>query len=95
MALEALVRADLVRMSVDRDASRRLRALPKEESLAVIADLSPNLRFKADRRLWCDARRTGPPYSSPFPYVIDTDAGRVKATEILTERGYQWWRQKT
>lgn len=92
-ALNNLVGADLVRMSVDRDATRRLRALTQDESLAVIAELPANLRYNREGRHWIDMRHTGPPYGSPFPYVVGTDSGIVRALEILHERGYQWWRQ--
>jgi hypothetical protein len=93
-ALKNLVHADLVRMSIDREPTRRLRALPRDQSLAVIAELPANLRYDGQGRHWADIRHTGPPYGSPFPYVVDTDAGHAKAIEILTDRGYQWWRQK-
>lgn len=94
VALENLVRSGFVRLSVDRDSTRRLRALPQGQSLAVITELPANLRFQTERRHWTDIRHTGPPYGSPFPYVVGTQSGIAKALEILTERGYQWWRPK-
>jgi hypothetical protein len=93
-ALENLVQVDFVRMSMDRDASKRLRRLSKAESLDVIADLQSGLRFDGDQRSWKDTRHTGPPYGSPFPYIVATEIGKEKAFEILDERGYQWWRAK-
>jgi hypothetical protein len=93
-ALENLVRADLIRMSMDRDATGRLRDLSASESLDVIADLNSGLRFKGDKRLWTDTRQSGPPYGFPFPYIVNTASGKKKGFEILEERGYQWWRPK-
>ena len=93
-ALENLVRADLVRMSMDRDSTGRLRDLSAHESLNVIADLTSGLRFSSERVYWTDTRHSGPPYGDPFPYVVNTEAGKKKGFEILDERGYQWWRAK-
>lgn len=93
-ALESLVSADFVRMSTEHDTVLALRELPKDESLVVIAQLPPNLRFQADGSYWTDIRRTGRPFEDTFPYVLGTETGVAKALEILTERGYQWWRQK-
>jgi hypothetical protein len=90
--LESLVRADLVRMSMDRDATGRLKALSTDESLSAIADLKSHLRFVGKN--WVDIRNSGPPFGDPFPYIVDTEAGREKAFQILEQRGYQWWRLK-
>jgi len=91
-ALSNLVRAGLVRMSVDRDVGLALRELPQDESLLTIAELAPNLRFQAEGGYWTDIRRTGRPFEDTFPYVLGTETGIARAFEILTERGYQWWR---
>src|SRR5437016_4876766 len=80
-ALMSLVQADLVRMSMDRDASRRLRDLSKHESLEVIADLPSGLRFNRERMLWTDTRHSGPPYGDPFPYIVNTKSGKEKGFE--------------
>jgi len=93
-ALENLVHADLIRMSMDRDSSGRLKDFPKNESLDVIADLESGLSFNRERMLWTDTRHPGPPYADPFPYIVNTETGRKKGFEILDERGYQWWRRK-
>jgi hypothetical protein len=91
-ALESLVRADLVRMSMDRDTTGRLKALSKDESLSAIADLKSQLRFMGEN--WVDTRYSGPPFGDPFPYIVDTEAGKEKAFQILEQRGYQWWRRR-
>jgi len=93
-ALTTLVQADLVRMSMDRNSSGKLRSLSEEESLEVIADLRSGLRFDRDKKYWKDTRQSGPPFGSPFPYIIATPPGKDRAFNILDERGYQWWRRK-
>lgn len=92
-ALTNLVRADLVRMSADRDADLALRELPQDKSLMIIAQLPPNLHFQTEGGYWADIRRTSRPLEDTFPYVLGTETGIAKALEILTDRGYQWWRQ--
>jgi hypothetical protein len=93
-ALMSLVQADLVRMSMDRDASGRLRDLSQSASRDVIADLTSGLRFNRERMLWTDTRHSGPPYGDPFPYIVNTESGKEKGFQILDQRGYQWWRPK-
>ena len=93
-ALDSLVRLDLVRMSMDRDTSGRLRDLSRADSLEVIADLKSRLRFDSKKAIWVNAQRSGPPFDDPFPYIVNTKAGKEKGFEILDERGYQWWRPK-
>ena len=93
-ALENLVRADLVRMSMDRDPTGRLRDLSVDESLDVIADLTSGLRFNSATMYWADTRHSGPPFGDPFPYIVNTDTGKEKGFEVLDERGDQWWRPK-
>jgi len=69
-ALEDLVRADLIGMSMHRDAGGRLRALSKEDSLDAIADLRSGLRFRVGR--WVDTRHAWAPVGEPFPYIVST-----------------------
>jgi len=91
-ALENLVREDLIRMSMDRDPSGRLRDLSRGESLRVIVDLKSHLRFNREKAIWVNAQHSGPPFGDPFPYIVNTASGKKKGFEILDERGYQWWR---
>jgi len=93
-ALEKLVGADLVRMSMTRDSAGRLRELSAEGSLDAITDLSSGLRFSREKKHWTDTRHSGPPYGDPFPYIVNTERGKEKGFEILDSRGYQWWRPK-
>ena len=66
--LENLVRMDVVRMSMIRDASGRLMPLSKAESLEAIEDLWSGLRFKAGR--WIDTRHAASSLNDPFPYIV-------------------------
>ncbi len=93
-ALEDLVRGNYAIMSMDLDPSEKFRRLSKDESLVVISDLSSGLRFNSDRMLWTDTRRKGPPFGLAFPFIVNTNSGKAKGRDILSERGYQWWRPK-
>jgi hypothetical protein len=93
-ALESLVRLDLIRMSMDRDASGRLRDLSRTDSLEVVADLRSRLRFDSTKATWVIAQCSGPPFGDAFPYIVNTKAGKREGFEILNQRGYQWWRPK-
>jgi hypothetical protein len=94
-ALRELVQADLARMSIERDVSRRLvraSSLTSEEQIEGIASF---LVFDHQAQRWRDRRRTGPPFIDPFPHIVCTSSGKQKGFEILDKRGYQWWRTKS
>lgn len=91
-ALSKLVDFDYIRMSTGLDAFKRLERSSKSISLEIITEMQTRLIYDIRTRLWRDRQHHGPPYLEPFPYVVYTGSGRQKATEILSERGYQWWR---
>lgn len=93
-ALINLIQLGMVGMAFERDRSRKLAAGTTAHALTSVGLLKSNLRFDSSRRIWVDNRTGGPPFEELFPYIIDTEAGRTAAQEILTERGYQWWRQR-
>jgi hypothetical protein len=66
--LENLVRGDVVRMSMIRDASGRLMPLSKAESLEAIEDLQSGLRFKSGR--WIDTRHLASHLHDLFPFIV-------------------------
>ncbi len=92
-AITRLAELDLVRLSIDREAGKRLRELSREESMSAVMGLASKYTFDPAQRLWRHVDRGGPPYGDEFPYVVATESGRELAFKILDERGYQWWRQ--
>lgn len=82
-ALEELVRAGL--SVLRREGSQKLSS---EKSLEVLSQLSSDVSFDSDDRLWKSDD------ALPLVEIVATELGRTLAFEILDERGYQWWRQK-
>jgi hypothetical protein len=66
--LTRLVRADVVRMSMTRDASGRLMPLSQIESFEAIEDLWSGLRFKDGR--WTDTRHAASRLDDLFPHIV-------------------------
>jgi hypothetical protein len=93
-AVEGLIRADLVRVAIDRDATGRLQDQSRDASLDVISHLNSNVIYDEGRGVWKDIEDAGPPYDDFYPYIVTTELGQEKAFEILDARGYQWWREK-
>ncbi len=93
-ALTKLIQLGMVGMAFERDRSSKLAAGTTAHALTTVGLLASSLRFDGSRRIWVDNRRVGPPFEELFPYIIDTEAGRRAARKVLTERGYQWWRQR-
>lgn len=83
-ALLDLVREDFIKVTAGRNADHLYDVLSKEDSKAVISNIADHLFFDAERRCWTGGSR-------PWPEIASTDAGREKASEVLDERGYQWW----
>lgn len=94
MALRQLVRSGFAAMSVDRDQSRRLADAPGSVSLTEIDALPTWLQFDPQKKYWVDSRIKGPPFRQMYPQIVLTEAGRSESVGILTQRGYQWWRQQ-
>jgi hypothetical protein len=88
LALENLVRADLVRMSMSRDACGRLQQLSRDESLDAIADLHSGLRRKSGR--WLDTRHSAPQSGDLYPYIVCKE-NRSEAPGLS---GQSFWRRK-
>ena len=86
-ALVSLVSADLVRMG-ERVRNVGVRPLSKDESLAIVGAMPAGMIFDDKEGLWWWTQ-------SVWPEITDTEAGKSKAREILSERGYQWWRPKS
>ena len=94
VALTNLTTAQLVRMSASRGLDRRLTELSSTASISAIETINSFLRFDLQKSRWSDIRRSGPPFSDEFPYVVATDSGKNEGFQILDKRGYQWWRPR-
>lgn len=91
LALDSLVQQGLTQLSTAR-AGQRLEELPRQASIDEIAKISTRLSFDGSSKTWRDPQHSGPPFADDEQYVVLTRAGRMKSVEILTARGYQWWR---
>lgn len=83
-ALGNLVDKGLVRMSFHSGRPEKLRPLSIEESHRVVSAIGSQLDFDKRDRHW-------KPNRDPVPYILITSEGRVKASEILNERGFEWY----
>lgn len=86
-ALEELVQGGLIRMSFRTSLTEKLVQLPEDRSLVVVRELDSGIIFRDSDRHWTWV-------SENYPHIVATDAGLVRADDILEEHGYQWWRQR-
>lgn len=96
LALEKLTQADLIRMAVDYDERKKLRASSLGDSITIIQAIPGTIHFDASRGFWTWSSLTLPlkQYEVQIPEILVTPKGLEKARGILDERGYQWWRQQ-
>lgn len=85
-AIIGLVSADLVSMG-KRVRNEGVQQLSKDDSLVSARMISQMMIFDADRQLWSCSQPM-------WPEIIDTPSGKAQARQILSERGYQWWRHE-
>ena len=86
-AISSLLQENLVRIAFERDQSLRLKDISFEDSLSVVEHLSEHLIYNPEVRHWTGGQR-------PWPHVVSTERGKQRGNEILSVRGYQWWRQR-
>lgn len=67
----------------------REQKLSKEASIEILTSVASSVSFDSDERLWKWGDKL------PLIEIVATEEGRSLAFEILDERGYQWWRQKS
>jgi hypothetical protein len=91
-ALQGLVERDYVTMGLEGFAPRNPEELGKSASLELLAGLDKWFRFDVADPHW--TLRRGDIKKERIPVIYMTEAGRQKASEILTQRGYQWWRPR-
>jgi len=83
-ALGSLMHAGLVRVALEGQAG--LDELSKARSRNIIEQLEVHLVVRPDVLAW-----TGGP--RPWPEIVTTANGKVRAHAVLESRGYQWWRK--
>ena len=91
-ALQRLVERDYVAIGLEGVARRNQEELEKSASLELISKLGDWFRFDSADPHWTLSK--GDIKTERIPVIYLIAAGQQKAVEILTERGYRWWRQK-
>lgn len=91
-ALRNLVERDYVVMGLEGFAPRNPEELSKPASLELISGLNDWFRFDPADPHWTLSRGDIKRERIPVIYLIA--AGQEKAVQILTQRGYQWWRPR-
>jgi hypothetical protein len=89
-ALQHLLAANLVVLSLEDFHPRKVRTLKHAAAMGLVSQLPDWFRFDVSRGVWTlgngDMRR------DPCPAITLTDAGYARSVQILERRGYQWWR---
>jgi hypothetical protein len=91
-ALKGLVERDYVAVGYEGFAPRAPEKLGKDASLILVSNLEDWFRFDAASSYWTLSR--GDIKEERIPVIFSTTEARKKADQILSERGYQWWRRK-
>ena len=91
-ALQGLVERDYIIMGLEGFAPRNPEELGKSASLELLSSLGNWFRFDAADPHWTLSK--GDFRKERVPVIYSTTAGQQNAVEILTQRGYQWWRPK-
>jgi hypothetical protein len=91
-ALLDLVERDYVMMGMEGFAPRKPEELGKSASLELLSGLGDWFKFDTSDPHWTLSR--GDFRKERIPVIYLSAAGELKAVEILTQRGYQWWRPK-
>lgn len=90
-ALRGLVERDYVVMGFEGFVPRNPEKLGSEASLELVAKLGDWFKFDLADPHWTLSK--GDIKKERIPAIFSTAAGREKASEVLNERGYQWWRK--
>lgn len=91
-ALQTLVERDYVTMGLEGFVPSNPEKFEKKASLELIRNLEVWFRFGPGDAYWTLSK--GDIKKERIPVIYSTAAGRRKASEILMERGYQWWRPR-
>ena len=92
-ALRALVVRGFVALGLEAFHPNNPERLSKDAASELLSHFEDWFKFDAQTALW--TLRLGDIRKDRIPMIYLTATGKAKAQEILTKRGYQWWRQKT
>lgn len=91
-ALKSLLMANLVQMRLETHSGPIGLPLMPAEAMVECSDMSHWFTFDGASGYWTlghgDLRDTA------YPQIVLTAAGRAAAVQLLSRRGYQWWRQR-
>ena len=88
-AINQLIAKDAIVMACELDSNRRWRKLDAEDAYAAIKRFDDALVFDDVEGLW--QHRAATPRSVNAT-AIATELGLAAGREVLTQRGYGWWR---
>jgi hypothetical protein len=91
-ALRSLVERDYILMGLEGFFPSNPEKFTKSASLQLLSNLEGWFKFDSQDPHWTLSK--GDIKKERIPMIFSTPAGRQKAGEILTQRGYQWWRPK-
>lgn len=91
-ALAGLIERDYVILGLEGFSPRDPEKLSKNASLALVSGLEEWFKFDPASSYWTLSK--GDIKKERIPVIFSNATGRGRASEILTERGYQWWRPK-
>lgn len=92
-ALEGLIGQGYVAIGLEQFSPREQTKLEKQAALELVFNLADWFRFDAASSYWTLSK--GDFRKERYPVIFSTAEARERAFEILTERGYQWWRPRT
>lgn len=91
-SLAELLEKDEINIAMRAFGSMGGSEFERADAMSLVADLPNWFRFDTNDPHWTLAE--GDLRTKPMPAIYITDIGRRKAVEILTVRGYEWWRPR-
>jgi hypothetical protein len=87
-ALIELTDSDYIRIAYEDRKKGKFVPVSKDRSIVDIGAINDRLRFSDADRIWKWDR------STPMMEILATPKGLARSRELLTERGYEWWRHQ-
>lgn len=88
-AFHELILNGLAQVAYENKGLGKLESISREASMKAITDFEKMIDFDVAEDIWKWDRHT------PRAYLRLTELGLQKAHQILNERGYQWWLQRS